>query len=53
MTERERLKNYRLRKRLSQENIADSINKIKATISRYENGALIPSSKEISRNCTK
>ena len=34
----ERLKNYRLQKGLSQENIATSLGKNKTTISRYEKG---------------
>ena len=47
----ERLKNYRLKKGLSQENMADSINKTKATISRYESGAIMPQAKDISKIC--
>ncbi len=38
----ERLKNYRLQKGLSQENIATSLGKNKTTVSRYEKGALLP-----------
>ena len=38
----ERLKHYRLKKGLSQENIANLLKKNKATISRYEKGEVIP-----------
>lgn len=47
----ERLKNYRMKKGLSQENIARSLNKNKATISRYESGELLPDVKDISIMC--
>lgn len=38
----ERLKNYRIQKGLSQENIAESLNKSKTTVSRYESGEILP-----------
>lgn len=47
----ERLKNYRIKKGLTQENLATSLNKNKATISRYEKGELLPNVKEISIIC--
>ena len=47
----ERLKHYRLKKGLSQENLATSINKSKATISRYEKGQLLPDVKDIKIIC--
>ncbi len=47
----ERLKHYRLKKGLSQENLATSINKSKATISRYEKGELLPDVKDINTIC--
>lgn len=47
----ERLKHYRLKKGLSQENLATSINKSKATISRYEKGQLLPDVKDINIIC--
>lgn len=47
----ERLRNYRLRKGLSQENIAEKIGKNKATISRYEKGEILPDAKDISIIC--
>ena len=47
----ERLKNYRMKKGLSQENVAYSINKTKATISRYESGELMPSAEDVSKIC--
>ena len=47
----ERLKTYRLKKGLSQENIATIINKTKATVSRYESGEVLPAVKDISKIC--
>lgn len=47
----ERLKNYRLHKGLSQENIAMALNKSKTTISRYEKGEILPDVKDISIIC--
>ena len=47
----ERLKTYRLKKGLSQENIATIINKTKATVSRYESGEVLPDVKDISKIC--
>ena len=38
----ERLRNYRIQKGLSQENIATSLGKNKATVSRYEKGEILP-----------
>ena len=46
-----RLKHYRLKKGLSQENIAMCINKSKATVSRYESGELLPDVKDICKIC--
>ncbi len=47
----ERLRNYRIKKGLSQENIADSLNKSKATVSRYEKGEILPDVRDISIIC--
>ncbi len=47
----ERLKNYRLKKGLSQENIAKALHKDKATISRYEKGEILPNVRDISIIC--
>lgn len=47
----ERIRNYRIKKGLSQDNLATSINKTKATISRYESGELIPDVRDISIIC--
>ena len=47
----ERIKNYRIQKGLSQENLAYSLNKSKATISRYEKGEILPNAKDISLIC--
>ena len=47
----ERLKTYRLKKGLSQENIATIINKTKATVSRYESGEILPDVKDITKIC--
>ena len=38
----ERIRNYRIQKGLSQENIATSLGKNKATVSRYEKGEILP-----------
>jgi len=47
----ERLKNYRIQKGLSQENIAQVLGKNKATVSRYEKGELLPNVAELSIIC--
>ena len=47
----ERLKNYRIEKGLSQENIAQILGKNKATISRYESGEVLPDVRDISIIC--
>ena len=47
----ERLKSYRLKKGLSQENVAASLGKSKTTISRYEKGELLPDVKDINKIC--
>lgn len=47
----ERLRNYRIKKGLSQENIAESLHKNKATISRYEKGEILPDVRDISIIC--
>lgn len=47
----ERLRSYRIQKGLSQENIAHSLSKSKATISRYENGEILPDVKDLSALC--
>ncbi len=47
----ERLKTYRLKKGLSQENIAAIINKTKATVSRYESGEVLPDVRDITKIC--
>lgn len=47
----ERLRNFRLQKRLSQENIATALNKSSATVSRYESGEILPDAKDISIMC--
>lgn len=47
----ERLKNYRMQKGLSQENIADLLKNSKSTISRYEKGEIVPDVKDISIIC--
>ncbi len=47
----ERLKNYRIKRGLSQENLATSLHKNKSTISRYEKGELLPDVRDISIIC--
>ena len=47
----ERIKNYRIKKGLSQENIATSLGKSKAIVSRYEKGEVIPDAKDVSIIC--
>ena len=42
----ERIKNYRIKKGLSQENIATSLGKSKAIVSRYEKGQGISSNRK-------
>lgn len=45
------IKKYRNEKGLSQQNLADLINKNRATICRFENGELLPNAEEISIIC--
>ena len=47
----ERIKNYRIKKGLSQENIATSLGKSKAIVSRYEKGEVIPDAEDVSIIC--
>lgn len=47
----ERIRNYRIKKGLSQENLATALKKNKATISRYEKGEVLPNVKDISIIC--
>lgn len=47
----ENLKRYREQKGLSQQNLAESIGKNRTTISRFEQGTLLPNAKEISIIC--
>lgn len=47
-----RLKNFRIQKGLSQENIASILNKNSSTICRYERGELLPDVRDISIICT-
>lgn len=47
----ERIRNYRIKKGLSQENLATALGKNKATISRYEKGEVLPNVKDISIIC--
>ncbi len=47
----ERIKNYRIKKGLSQENIATSLGKSKAIVSRYEKGEVLPDARDISIIC--
>lgn len=47
----ERIRNYRIKKGLSQENLATALKKNKATISRYEKGEVLPNVKNISIIC--
>lgn len=47
----ENIRKYRTEKGLSQQNLADLINKNRATICRFENGTLLPNAKEISIIC--
>lgn len=47
----ENIRKYRKEKGLSQENLAYKLNKSKATISRYENGELLPDAEEINIIC--
>lgn len=49
----ERIRNYRMQKGLSQENLAMSLKKTKATVSRYERGEILPDVKDISIICTE
>ena len=46
-----RIKNYRMQKGLSQENLAYYLKKTKATVSRYEKGEILPDAKDISIIC--
>ena len=43
----ERLKNYRIQKGLSQENMAILLNKNRSTIARYEAGEILPDVRDI------
>lgn len=47
----ENIKKYRNEKGLSQQNLADLINKSRATICRFENGELLPNAEEINVIC--
>ena len=47
----ERLKNYRIQKGLSQENMATLLNKNRSTIARYETGEILPDVRDISIIC--
>ena len=47
----ERIKNYRIKKGLSQENIAASLKKSKSIVSRYEKGEVLPDARDISIIC--
>ena len=47
----EKIKNYRRKKGLSQTNLADKLGKDTATISRYENGDLIPNLEDTLKVC--
>ena len=47
----ERIKNYRLRKCLTQEALAKAIGKNQSTIRRFESGEIIPNAEEISMIC--
>lgn len=47
----ERIRNYRIKRGLSQENLAQSLNKNKTTISRYESGEILPDARDISIMC--
>lgn len=47
----ERLKNYRINKGLSQENIAMALKKSRTLISRYESGEIMPDARDISIIC--
>lgn len=47
----ERLKNYRIQKGLSQENMAILLNKNRSTIARYEAGEILPDVRDISIIC--
>ena len=47
----ENIKRYRNEKGLSQQNLADLIHKNRATISRFENGELLPNAEEINIIC--
>ena len=46
-----RIKNYRINKGLSQENLAMILNKERTVISRYESGEIIPDARDISIIC--
>ena len=49
----ERIKNYRISKGLTQENLAKAISKSQSTIRRFESGELIPDAKDVSLICTE
>ncbi len=48
-----RIKNYRINKGLSQENIAMALKKSRTLISRYESGEIMPDAKDISIICNE
>ena len=47
----ENIRKYRNEKGLSQQNLADLINKSRATICRFESGELLPNAEEINVIC--
>lgn len=47
----ERIKNYRMQKGLSQENLGHILNKSRTIISRYESGEVLPDAEDISIIC--
>ena len=49
----ERIKNYRISKGLTQENLAKAISKSQSTIRRFESGELIPDAKDVSLICAE
>lgn len=49
----ENIRKYRKEKGVSQENLANKLNKNKATISRYESGELLPNAEEINLICNE
>lgn len=47
----ERIRNYRIKKGLSQENLATALHKDRTIISRYESGDVLPNANDISMLC--